>query len=153
MIAVKQKTANYCFVACVASMLLDQGDNEKPDDLQDSIVTQFPTDLRKNHPEKSGSPPERDFGSVIRVVTGLGLATTASWVMPPFAEMTTFLRNNIHLAQRIFVIIPCPGFHCVRLSEVTDTSIEVMDPHDGQFHHWAWDTFQGNYYALVSLHK
>jgi len=153
MIAVKQETPNYCFVACVASMLLDQGTARDAERLQQEIVAQFPTELRKHHPEKSGSPPEDDFDSVNRVVTGLGLASRASWDMLAFDHATSFLKENRDWAHRIFIIIRYPGFHCVRLSRVTNESIEVMDPHQGQFDNWTWDSLRDKYYSLVCLHN
>jgi len=47
---VRQKTNNHCFVACVASALLDEG----YDKLQDLIVDGLPSGLGKDTPDKSG---------------------------------------------------------------------------------------------------
>src|SRR5438128_8808122 len=61
---IRQKTNNHCFVACVASALLDEG----YDKLLDLIVDGLPSGLGKDSPDRSGVPKE--LTDVEAVLTG-----------------------------------------------------------------------------------
>src|SRR5437867_13398404 len=62
--AVRQKANDHCFVACIASALLDEG----YDKLQELIVNGFPSGLGKDSPDKSDVP--KQFTDVEAVVKG-----------------------------------------------------------------------------------
>jgi hypothetical protein len=51
MVRVRQKNPDYCFVACLASALLDEG----YDKLQDLIIERFPNELMQSPPQRSAS--------------------------------------------------------------------------------------------------
>jgi hypothetical protein len=157
MIPVRQKTPDYCFVACLASALLD----ESYDKLQDLIVERFPRELKHSatffdklfawlqppRAQKIGVPAT--WPDSQRVVKKLGLAVSVSFYRPPVQEAIDFLRREKHMAQWIFINTNAQGFHLVRLTQVTDDGITVMDPSDGCFKTWDWAAFQTEYYALV----
>ena len=144
--AMRQKTANYCFVACVASALLDEGYNK----LQDLIVDRFPSELGKDS-EKPGVP--KQWTDVQAVIKGLNLAVsvTRDHQNAP-AEARNFLVMNKHRARWIFIETTPQGTHCLRLCEIRDDGVTVMDPVDGNFSQWTWAKFDGEYHALVVLH-
>lgn len=146
MIAIRQKTGNYCFVACVASALLDEG----YDKLQDLIVDRFPNELRKNSPDKSGIP-ER-WEDLQKVFERLTLAASVRRESKPTHEARSFLTSNKHMARWIFIETTSQGTHCVRLFEVRDNGVTVMEPSDGIFKQWTWEEFEKEYHALVTLH-
>jgi hypothetical protein len=146
LMAIRQKTGNHCFVACVASALLDEG----YDKLQDLIVDKFQTELRKDSPDKSGAPKE--FTDVEAVLKGLNLAVSVTRDLRPAQEAKHFLMDNRHMASRIFIETTPQGTHCVRLCEVRDDGVTVMEPNDGDFHPWTWAEFEKEHHALVLLH-
>src|SRR4029453_853430 len=41
--------------------------------------------------------------------------------------------------------------HCVRLLEMRDDGVTIMEPNDGNFHPWTWAEFENEYRALVLL--
>jgi hypothetical protein len=143
--AVRQKTGNHCFVACVASALLDEGYAK----LQDLIVDRFQVELRRDSPDKSGVPKE--FTDVEAVLKGLNLAVSVTRDLRPAHEAKSFLMDNRHMASRI-LIGTTPGTHCVRLCEIRDDGVTIMEPNDGNFHPWTWAEFENEYRALVLLH-
>ena len=158
MTSVRQKTPDYCFVACIASALLDEGH----DKLQDLIVERFPKEL-KHSPSFVGKLfarfrrrglPARKIGvptwpGTETVIKKLGLAVSVSFYRPVVEEAIEFLLIQRHMAQWIFINTNAHGFHLVRLSEVRDDGITVMDPTDGCFKTWDWSAFRTEYYALV----
>jgi hypothetical protein len=143
MISVHQKTPDYCFVACVASARLDEG----YDKLQDLIVDRFPNELKQRPPGKIGVPAT--WSDSERVIKELGLAVTVNFHQWPVQQAIDFLRKEKHMARWIFINTKAQGFHLVRLSEVRDDGITVMDPSDGCLKTWSWSEFQTEYYALV----
>jgi hypothetical protein len=144
MIAIRQKSPDYCFVACVASALLDEGYAK----LQDLIVARFPDQLQKPPPAKIGIPPEWLHAET--VFKELGLAVKANFHQWPVQEAIDFLKNERRMARWIFINTKDhEQFHLVRVSEVRDHEVIVMDPSDGSFPHWSWSQFEAMYYALV----
>jgi hypothetical protein len=143
MTPIHQKTPDYCFVACVASALLDEG----YDKLQDLIVERFPNELKQPSPQKVGVPAT--WSNSERVIKQLGLAVTANFHKWPVEEAINFLKANKHMAKWIFINTNAKGYHLVRLSEVRDAGITVMDPTDGTIKDWTWPQLRKEYYALV----
>jgi hypothetical protein len=145
MTPIRQKTGNYCFVACVASALLDEG----YDKLQDLIVDRFPTELRKESPDNSGIPEE--FTDVEAVITGLNLAVSVTrWVLAPH-DARGFLLENKHMARWIFIATTPTCTHCVRLREIRDDGGTSMEPADCNFNDRTWAQFNEQYRALIRL--
>jgi hypothetical protein len=126
--------------------LLDEG----YDKLQDLIVDRFANELQKNSPAKSGIPEKGE--DLQKVFVGLRLATSVTRDRKPTNEAKSFLISNKHMARWIFVETTPQGTHCVRLSEVRDNGVTVMEPSDGSFKPWTWEEFEKEYNALVTLH-
>jgi hypothetical protein len=147
MIPIVQKTPDYCFVACLASALLDEG----YDKLQELIVDRFPGELKAPPPAKIGVPP--NWADNPKIIKGLRLSDTVKFDQPAAKDAIDFLKKNKHLAQRIFINTNGHGggFHCVRLWEVRDDSVTVMNPTNGKFEVWNWPQFEAKYYALVNF--
>ena len=150
MIAIRQKTPDYCFVACVASALLDNG----YDKLQDLIVQRFATELLPPRAQKIGVPP--DWAANEKIFKELGLATKPSFQRIPVKDAIEFLKKNKHRPQQIFINTNSGGeLHLVRLSEVRDDGITIMDPAadpaDKDVGRWDWVKFEAEYYFLVIL--
>jgi ABC-type bacteriocin/lantibiotic exporter with double-glycine peptidase domain len=145
MIPVLQKTPDYCFVACLASALLDEG----CDKLQDLIVNHFPDELKRSPPQKIGVPSNWQDNE--KIFKGLGLASKVTFEQPSAKQAIDFLKNQTRTPQRIFINTNGHGggFHCVRLYEVRDEGVTIMDPIDGRFKKWSWPEFETQYYALV----
>ena len=153
--AVRQKTNDHCFVACIASALLDEG----YDKLQELIVDGFPSGLGKDSPDKSGVPKE--FTDVEAVLKGsvrwprrhgsLNLAVSVKRELMAAHDAQNFLMSSRDMARWIFIETTPPGTHCVRLCEVRDDGVTIMEPTDGNFHDWTWAQFNNEYYALVRL--
>jgi hypothetical protein len=123
---VRQKTPDYCFVACLASALLDEG----YDKLQDLIVERFPNELKQPPPQKVGVPatwPDSE-----RVIKQLGLAVTVTFQQQSVQDAINFLKSNKHMAKWIFINTNAGGYHLLRLSSVRDGGLTVMDPIDGK---------------------
>jgi hypothetical protein len=94
---VRQKTGNHCFVACVASALLDGG----CDKLQELIVDGFSSGLGKDSPDKSGVPKE--FTDVEAVLKGLNLAVSVTRDLRPAQEAKSFLMSSRDMARWILI--------------------------------------------------
>ena len=143
MVRVRQKTPDYCFVACVASTLLDEG----YDKLQDLLVDRFPNELKQPPPQKIGVPPT--WLDSERVIKQLGLAVTVTFQQRSVQDAINFLKSNKHMTKWIFINTNAAGCHLVRLSAVRNGGITVMDPIDGTMKRWTWTRFRREYYALV----
>jgi len=152
---VRQKTNNHCFVACVASALLDEG----YDKLQDLIVDGLPSGLGKDTPDKSGVL--KAFADVEAVLKGsvrwprreglLNLAVSVKRELMPAHDAKKFLMSSRDMARWIFIETTPQGSHCVRLCEIRDDGITIMEPMDGNFYPWTWPQFEKEYRALVFL--
>src|SRR5437016_13696640 len=102
---VRQKTNNHCFVACVASALLDEG----YDKLQDLIVDGLPSGLGKDTPDKSGVL--KAFADVGAVVKGserwprregsLNLAVSVNRVLMPAHHAKMFLVSSKNVVRLV----------------------------------------------------
>src|SRR5438876_589107 len=117
MIPIRQKTPDYCFVACLASALLDEG----YDKLQDLIVERFPNELKQAAPQKVGVPAT--WSDSEKVMKQLGLAVIANFHKWPVQDAISFLKSNKHMAKWIFINTNAGGYHVVRLSEVRDDGV------------------------------
>src|SRR5213080_2232806 len=91
---IRQKTPDYCFVACVASALLDEG----YDKLQDLIVDRFSDQLKQPSTEKTGVPGKWEDNQ--RIFEGLGLADKVTFQQPCVAEAMDLLKKQRRTAQR-----------------------------------------------------
>ena len=144
---VQQKDGNHCFVACVASALLDGGTNTS----QESIVEKFPVELQKDSSDKSGVP--KNWSAVETVITGLGLAKSVERKQVLAADAKVFLTGNKNMAEQTFLETTKQGTHCVRLCEIRDDGVSIMEPMDGKIWPWDWATFEREYHALVILRR
>jgi hypothetical protein len=158
MVRMEQKTGDYCFVACVASALLDEGNEKLLEDigykreehdenynrLQDLIVSKFPQELQRDG-SNPGIPKKHD--DVKKVLVGLKLATSVEWKQISANEAKKYLLNNKHKTKSIF-IAPNPT-HCVRLSEISDDGVTIMDPTEKDFKKKSWNDFEMEFYALT----
>jgi hypothetical protein len=142
MISIRQKTPDYCFVACVASALLDEGYNK----LQDLIVERFAAELKEPAVKKTGVPT---WPGTEKILKELALAVKVHFDQRPIEDAIKFLKSERKMAQWIFINTNRQGYHVVRLSEVRDDGITVMDPTDGTMKNWSWQDFRKEYYALV----
>jgi hypothetical protein len=144
-IYVPAKTGDYCFVACVASALLEDNGYAK---LQDLIVDRFPAELRKGTPQAGVPTNWDDLEAVIR---GLNLAASAERKDVSADDAKDILLKNKHMARWIFIETDPTGTHCVRVREISDDGISVMDPADSE-PQWDWAEFKAKYRSLVLIH-
>ena len=153
--AVRQKTVNHCFVACVVSALLDEG----YDRLQDLIVDGLPSGPGKGSPDRSGAP--KDLTDVEAVLKGsvrwprrhdsLNLPVSVKRELMAAHDAKKFLMSSRDIARWILIETTLQGTHCVRLCEICDDGVTIMEPMDGNFYPWTWPQFENKYRALVLL--
>jgi hypothetical protein len=153
--AVRQKTNDHCLVACIASALLDEG----YDKLQELIVDGFPSGLGKDSPDKSGVP--KQFTDVEAVLKGsvrwprrhgsLNLAVSVKRELMAAHDAKNFLMSSRDMARWILIETIRQAMHCVRLCEIRDDGVTIMEPMDGNFYPWTWPQFENEYRALVLL--
>lgn len=155
MIPIKQKEDDYCIVACIVSILLDKGnetlienikdydtdkDNSNRDNLQDILVKNYPEYLNKT-PGRKGFVENFEYTVDILMKLGITLSQ-ALWRFPNEPEKAIiYFLNNKHIAERILIYRKA-GTHCVRLMEVKDYGIIIMEPMDGKETLMNWDEFK-----------
>lgn len=128
MLDIQQRTREYCFVACVASMLCD----EEPitSALQSLIVRHFPSQLQSGQ-QKEGVPITQQ--ALKEVIVNLGLAHTVQHVQDKPEIMLAFLRSANSLdTKKILVCSTTPSGHCWRLFSVQPDAVTLMNPWTGQ---------------------
>jgi hypothetical protein len=146
---------NHCFVACVVSALLDEG----YDRLQDLIVDGLPSGSGKGSPDRSGVPKElTDVEAVLRGSVrwprrhdSLNLPVSVKRELMAVHDAKKFLMSSRDMARWILIETTLRGTHCVRLCEIRDDGVTIMEPNDGNFHPWTWAEFENEYRALVLL--
>lgn len=114
---------NHCFVACCAS-LLGKADIAA----QESIVAQFPKELRKG--TAGEGVPEKDTDTKT-VVEGLGLSKDAKHVGTSagnYFELSELLKKNKGFGEKILIFTTSPTNHCIAIKEIHDDKLIVMDP-------------------------
>src|SRR5438034_11771642 len=122
--AVRQKANDHCFVACIASALLDEG----YDKLQELIVNGFPSGLGKDSPDKSDVP--KQFTGVEAVLKGsvrwprrhgpLNLAVSVKRVLMAAHDAQNFLMSSRDMARWIVIDTTPQGTDRGRPLEVRD---------------------------------
>lgn len=162
MIKVKAKNPEtYCFVANLASMLLDKGneillqnleydkskDNEYFHGLQDKIIDQFPTEL--NSPDRKRGISSEHFPEIEKIFMDLGLVKyPPQWLKvndPDGAKK--YLLANKEIAENILIYIN-DGGHCMRLNKVDENGISVMEPGLGKIIPKNWGEFRKYFYSI-----
>ncbi len=136
--AVRQKTDNHCFVACVASALLDEG----YDKLQDLIVDRLPSGLGKESPDRSGVLKAfADVGAVLKGSVrwpqrhgSSNFAVSVKRELMPAHDAKKFLMSSRDMARWILIETIRQAKHCVRLCEIRDDGVTIMEPMDGNFY-------------------
>ena len=164
---VKQKEQDYCFIACLTSTLLDSvhmqlidalgynlhQDNEYSHDLQELIMNTFPDILQKD-----GIRPGiiEKFEDVKKIFMELGISSNVNWKYcvydkPENIEMAlAFLKNPEEIPERIFIHVNSGG-HVVRLNEVNEFGVRIMEPGYGDFVNWTWCDLRASYYAITAF--
>jgi hypothetical protein len=117
--------------------------------LQDLIVDMFPSELQKSSPDKRGVP--KDWADAEAVIKRLKLASSVERKELQKQDARRFLLENMQLARSIFIETTPQGTHCVRLCQIRQDGVTIMEPMDGKFWPWGWALFEGEYRALVIL--
>jgi hypothetical protein len=117
--------------------------------LQDLIVDMFPSELQKNSPDKRGVP--KDWADAEAVIKHLKLATSVERKELKKQDARSFLLQNMQLARSMFIETTPHGTHCVRLCQISEDWVTIMEPMDGKFWPWDWALFEREYRALVVL--
>jgi hypothetical protein len=117
--------------------------------LQDLIVDMFPSELQENSQGKRGVP--KDWADAEAVIKHLKLATSVERKQLKKQDARSFLLENMQLARSIFIETTPQGTHCVRLCQISEDRVTIMEPMDGKFWPWDWASFEHEYRALVVL--
>jgi hypothetical protein len=118
------------------------------DDGYAKLLDSFPAELRKGTPQAGVPTNWDDLEAVIR---GLNLAASAERKDVSADDAKGILLKNKHMARWIFIETDPIGTHCVRVREISDDGISVMDPADPESQ-WDWAEFKAKHRSLVLIH-
>jgi hypothetical protein len=136
----------HCFVACCASFL---GKNSVAD--QESIVAQFPVALQRGTEDEGVAKTSRE---VYCVIMGLGLSVNPGLVFATtnsYAGITQFLKSQKTQAQKMMFFTKHPTNHSIRIKDVTEEGIIVMDPAQFDFTSMTWAEFEATKPTILCL--
>ena len=142
MIFVRQKT-KHCAIACLVSAL----EEKRLDDLQSAIVAQFPKQCSAGTENEGMVYDTNDF---MHLVLSLGLAQSVHFEFSPEKVRPLLLKNAKADPRRMFLMAEFPTNHTVRVKEIRDDGIEVMDPGVG-FTFWPWSKVDDSKPCLAIL--
>lgn len=145
MIHVRQKF-KHCFVACCASALEQ---NIIAD--QEAIVARFPTELQNGTPDEGVPNTSKE---VFVVVIGLGLSLNPNILFSTgssYSGVTDFLRANRQHAERMMIFTKHPTNHCLRIREIRDDGLTIMNPELHDFSPMTWQEFEATLPAILLL--
>jgi hypothetical protein len=126
---IRQETPQFCFIACIQSMLRDSGTRLS----QREILEKFPFDLRKGHATEEGAPI--GLKPIENVLVGLRLSAEpllSGATEADFEEMIEYLAERPSLWPKTLLVTTADPFHCLRLAKVRDDGLIVMDPGPGR---------------------
>jgi hypothetical protein len=136
----------HCFVACCASLL---GQSSIAD--QEAIIAKLPVELQKGKADEGVPNTSRE---VFSVVCGLGLTTNRYLLVSTGASyggITQFLKDNKTQAQKMMVFTKHPTNHCMRIKEIFDDKIVVMNPEEFDYTLMTWPVFEATQPTILLL--
>jgi hypothetical protein len=136
----------HCFVASCASVL---GQSTIAD--QEAIVARFPVELQKGTADEGVPKTSKE---VFAVLLGLGLSANPSLVISTgtsFGGITQFLKDNRPHAERMMIFTRHPTNHCIRIKEIADGEIVVMNPEKHDFSPMTWQEFEDSQPTILLL--
>lgn len=145
MIHVRQKH-KHCFVACCASVL---GQSSIAD--QEAIVSRFPTELQKGTANEGVPNTSKE---VFAVIVGLGISLNPSLLVSTgssYSGIADFLRANRQHAERMMIFTKHPTNHCLRIREIRDDGLTIMNPELHDFSPMSWQEFEATLPAILLL--
>jgi ABC-type bacteriocin/lantibiotic exporter with double-glycine peptidase domain len=136
----------HCFVACCASALNQSSISE-----QEAIVARFPVELQKGTVDEGVPKTSRE---VFSVVIGLNLSANPGIIVSTeatFRSITEFLKAHRQHGERMMILTKHPTNHCIRVKEINDDRISVMDPEANDFTQMTWQEFEAKQPAILLL--
>lgn len=136
----------HCFVACCASAL---GQSTTAD--QEVIVARFPVELQKGAADE-GVP--KTSNEVFSVLLGLGLSANPGLVISTgtsFSGVTQFLKAHRPHAERMMILTKHPTNHCMRIQDIADDKISVMNPEEHDLSSMTWPDFEATQPTILLL--
>jgi hypothetical protein len=114
-------------------------------------VAQFSTELQQGTSDEGVANTSKE---VFVVVLGLGLSANPGLLAATgssYAAITQFLKANRPHAERMMFFTKHPTNHAMRIKEIADDGVTVMDPEQYDFTTMTWPEFEARQPTLLLL--